>query len=65
MENQGPDFNQLGNDLLHAAKANDTNKSIELIEMGAVIDAYQEKGWNPLHFASLYGNENLVKELLR
>jgi len=63
-ENQGPDFNQLGNDLLHAAKANDTNKSIELIEMGAVIDAYQEKGWNPLHFASLYGNENLVKELL-
>ena len=63
-EDQGPDLNQLGNDLLHATKSNDTEKALELIKMGAVIDAYQEKGWNPIHFASLHGNENIVKELL-
>ena len=63
-EDQGPDFTQLGNDLLYATKSNDTEKALELIRMGAVIDAYQEKGWNPLHYASLHGNENVVKELL-
>jgi len=52
--------------LLEAARKNETNEVIKLLDLGACASAgcRKDKGYTPLHYAVYFANGKLVKRLL-
>jgi len=50
--------------LLKAAKADDLESAATAIDDGADVDAQDESGWAPLHWAARNGHEDIVKLLI-
>ena len=61
---RGREMSPLNDDLFDAANRGDLKKVKRLLNEGADVNAKDEDGWTPLHWAAYYGHLNVVKLLV-
>lgn len=62
--NEAEDQEVLDRKLLAAAEKGSTDLVKDLLSSGAQVDATNEDGWTPLHFAAFYDHTDIVRLLL-